>query len=107
MTNFICVECGTQFEQTIALPLRCPICEDERQYVRHDGQQWTTLNELRGPHRNKFEDEAPQLYRRLHSGRRGPPYLLKKLTPRRKDAKVGPEITNLRADRFGLCGLSR
>jgi hypothetical protein len=48
MTNFICMECGTQFEQTIALPLRCPICEDERQYVRHDGQQWTTLNELRG-----------------------------------------------------------
>jgi hypothetical protein len=71
MTNFICVECGTQFEQTIALPLRCPICEDERQFVRHDGQQWTTLNELRGPHRNKFEDEAPQLYRRHHSGRRG------------------------------------
>jgi hypothetical protein len=25
----------------------CPICEDERQYVGWDGQQWTTLAELR------------------------------------------------------------
>jgi hypothetical protein len=61
MTNFICVECGAQFAETIAPPSRCPICEDERQYVRHGGQQWTTLDELRNTHRNKFEDEAPQL----------------------------------------------
>lgn len=55
------MQCGTQFEQTSEPPSRCPICEDERQFVRHGGQQWTTLNELRSTHRNKFEDEAPQL----------------------------------------------
>src|SRR6266508_2701617 len=27
-------------------PSRCPICEDERQYVGWQGQQWTTLEEL-------------------------------------------------------------
>jgi hypothetical protein len=55
MTNFICVECGTQFAETIAPPSHCPICEDERQYVRPGGQQWTTLEELRNTHSNKFE----------------------------------------------------
>ena len=59
--NFICVQCGTQFEQTSVPPSRCPTCEDERQFVRHGGQQWTTLNELRSTHRTKFGDEAPQL----------------------------------------------
>jgi glyoxylase-like metal-dependent hydrolase (beta-lactamase superfamily II) len=61
MRNFICVECGTQFNQTSEPPSGCPTCEDERQFVRHGGQQWTTLNELRSTHRNKYEDEAPQL----------------------------------------------
>ena len=31
-----------------APPERCPICEDERQYVGLGGQRWTTLGELRG-----------------------------------------------------------
>jgi glyoxylase-like metal-dependent hydrolase (beta-lactamase superfamily II) len=61
MKNFICVQCGTQFEATAEPPARCPICEDERQFVRHDGQAWTTLDELRAGHRNKFQDEAPKL----------------------------------------------
>ena len=30
-----------------APPGHCPICEDERQYVGPDGQQWTTLDQLR------------------------------------------------------------
>src|SRR5438477_12735682 len=61
MENFICVQCGAQFSQTAQPPSRCPICEDERQFVRHDGQQWTTLQELALHHRNRFEEEAPQL----------------------------------------------
>jgi glyoxylase-like metal-dependent hydrolase (beta-lactamase superfamily II) len=61
MRNFICGQCGTQFEQTSDPPSSCPICEDERQFVRHGGQQWTTLDQLRSTHCNKFEDEAPQL----------------------------------------------
>lgn len=61
MENFICVQCGTQFEQTAQPPPRCPICEDERQFVRHEGQEWTTLERLATGHHNRFENEAPQL----------------------------------------------
>jgi glyoxylase-like metal-dependent hydrolase (beta-lactamase superfamily II) len=35
------------------VPEGCPICDDERQYVPDpDGQRFTTLDELRGSHRN-------------------------------------------------------
>ncbi|MBO0695758.1 MAG: MBL fold metallo-hydrolase [Verrucomicrobia bacterium] len=61
MDNFICVQCGTQFSETAEPPLHCPICEDERQFVRHGGQEWTTLKHLEADHRNRFEEEAPRL----------------------------------------------
>src|SRR5260370_23144158 len=61
MENFICVQCGAQFSQSAEAPPRCPICQDERQFVRHDGQQWTTLQELARHHRNRIEEEAPRL----------------------------------------------
>ncbi len=47
MTNyFICKTCGVQFAATDAPPASCPICQDDRQYVGLQGQQWTTLAEL-------------------------------------------------------------
>jgi hypothetical protein len=61
MENFICVQCGTQFSETIEPPLHCPICENERQFVRYGGQQWTTLERLAADHHNRFEEEAPHL----------------------------------------------
>jgi hypothetical protein len=61
MENFICVQCGVQFAETAEPPSRCPICEDERQFVRHAGQEWTTLKRLQTDHRNRIEDEARQL----------------------------------------------
>src|SRR5205809_528469 len=61
MQNFICVQCGTQFAETAEPPSRCPICEDERQFVRHTGQEWTTLERLRVNHHNRLEEEAPRL----------------------------------------------
>ena len=61
MENFICVQCGTQFAETAEPPLRCPICEDERQFVRHMGREWTTLDRLQTDHRNRLEEEAPRL----------------------------------------------
>jgi Metallo-beta-lactamase superfamily len=36
-----------QYAAGEAPPERCAICEDERQYVGWQGQQWTTLDELR------------------------------------------------------------
>jgi DNA-directed RNA polymerase subunit RPC12/RpoP len=61
MENFICVQCGTRFAKSAQPPSRCPICEDERQFVRHEGQEWTTFKKLKAAHRNRLEEEAPQL----------------------------------------------
>jgi hypothetical protein len=61
MENFICVQCGTQFAETADPPSGCPICEDERQFVRHSGQKWTTLKWLATNHHNRLEEEAPRL----------------------------------------------
>ena len=61
MDHHICVTCGAQFAATTKSPSNCPICDDERQYVGHQGQRWTTLTELRRDHRNTFEEVAPDL----------------------------------------------
>jgi hypothetical protein len=61
MENFICVQCGTQFSENVEPPLHCPICEDERQFVRHGGQEWTTLKRLATDHQNRLEEEARQV----------------------------------------------
>src|ERR1700712_3135982 len=42
----ICCACGTQFAHSDAPPARCPICEDERQFVGWGGQAWTDLASL-------------------------------------------------------------
>src|ERR1043166_3497493 len=60
MTAFICKTCGSQFSETAEPPRACPICEDERQYIGHGGQQWTTLEELCAAHRNHIEPERPK-----------------------------------------------
>lgn len=51
MANFICVTCGVQFAESEMPPARCPVCEDERQWVRWEGQAWTTSAELAAKHR--------------------------------------------------------
>lgn len=61
MPNFICVTCGTRFAERARPPERCPICEDERQYVGHQGQRWTTMEALRAGHRNRVEMLEPNL----------------------------------------------
>lgn len=57
MENAICIACGTQF--ATSAPTHCPICEDDRQPVHYNGQQWTTLAEMRGRHKNIFEAVDP------------------------------------------------
>ena len=61
MINSICTTCGTQFAATAAPPAHCPICEDERQYIGWQGQQWTTLDALRQDHHNLVKSEEPGL----------------------------------------------
>jgi hypothetical protein len=49
------------FSPTVEPPKDCPICLDERQYVNPNGQQWTTLNEMRKDRRkyvNMFRRET-------------------------------------------------
>jgi hypothetical protein len=55
--HYVCVTCGVQFAPAIDAPQRCPICEDERQYVGWIGQQWTTLDDLRRERRNLVRDD--------------------------------------------------
>jgi glyoxylase-like metal-dependent hydrolase (beta-lactamase superfamily II) len=42
-------------------PPRCPICEDERQYVGLGGQEWTTLEELARDHHCDVREDAGYL----------------------------------------------
>ena len=62
MPTYICVTCGTQFPPAERPPEHCPICEDERQYIGLQGQQWITLEELRTSHRNAFYAESPGIW---------------------------------------------
>lgn len=61
MKNYICVTCGTQYPVSEFPPDGCLICEDERQYIGHDGQQWTTLEALQLNHHNVFKELEPHL----------------------------------------------
>jgi hypothetical protein len=62
LTPFLCITCGTQFPPLAEPPAVCPICLDERQYVGANGQQWTTLVQLRMTHSNSLREEEPNLH---------------------------------------------
>ncbi|HLJ92156.1 MAG TPA: MBL fold metallo-hydrolase [Gemmataceae bacterium] len=61
MPNFICTTCGTQYAEREQPLAACTICEDERQYVKATGQQWTTLEQLRRTNRNSLKFKEPGL----------------------------------------------
>lgn len=61
MDNYICVTCGVQYGDREGPPETCPICEDERQWVRHEGQAWTTLAKLQRSHKNEINPLEPGL----------------------------------------------
>lgn len=62
MPNYICTTCGTQHAETDKPPDECAICEDERQFVGWNGQQWATLNQLRKSHQITVRLEELSLY---------------------------------------------
>src|SRR5688572_353634 len=57
----ICLTCGTQYPPAPEPPAACPICDDDRQYVRPTGQQWTSLAEMRGHYHTRFKPVEPGL----------------------------------------------
>jgi hypothetical protein len=66
MTAFICETCGVQFAPRVDRPddppERCPVCDDERQYVGRNGQRWTTMDKLRvGGRRSLVAEVEPGL----------------------------------------------
>jgi len=61
MPAWICATCGVQYPDTAQPPAACPICEDERQYVRWGGQRWTTMAELGRDHAVVLREEEPGL----------------------------------------------
>jgi hypothetical protein len=50
MPRFLCRQCGARFPDAPTPPSGCPICLDERQYVRWGGQDWLTTDELAADH---------------------------------------------------------
>ena len=62
MEHFICVICGVQQARGQEPPAGCAICEDERQWVRHAGQAWTTMKDLEKDHHNVIQELEPGLY---------------------------------------------
>jgi hypothetical protein len=61
MTAYICETCGTQYAPSETPPATCPICLDPRQYVGHEGQRFTTLDELARTHHIRVEQAEPGL----------------------------------------------
>jgi hypothetical protein len=61
MPNFICTTCGTQYAESDQPPPACTVCQDERQYLKATGQQWTTLDKLRQTNRNSIKFKEPGL----------------------------------------------
>ncbi len=62
MGRFVCVMCGVQHPETETPPATCLICEDERQFVGWDGQQWTTLEAMQADgYRNEIKEQEPGL----------------------------------------------
>ncbi len=61
MECFVCATCGTQFPPSAAPPDGCAICLDERQYVGHGGQRWTTLTDLGPDYRSDVRELEPGL----------------------------------------------
>ena len=57
--SWICTTCGTRYEPALKPPQNCPICEDERQFVNWNGQEWTTLEQLQGSHSNLVKPQGP------------------------------------------------
>lgn len=62
MTHYICKTCGIQYADSEQPPQHCLICEDERQYIGWNGQQWTTLDEIRVDRQTVFQELEPGLY---------------------------------------------
>ena len=61
MTIWICKTCGAHHPESAQVPAHCPICEDERQYVGANGQEWLDRAALTASHHNDWREIEPGL----------------------------------------------
>ena len=62
MESYICATCGASYTASEVPPDACAICEDDRQYVGHGGQRWTTPGDMRAAgYRNLLTELEPNL----------------------------------------------
>lgn len=57
-----CCTCGTQYKTTLSSPEFCPICNDDRQYLAEDGQNWTDSAEIAANHQVLIRELSPTLF---------------------------------------------
>lgn len=64
MNHFICTTCGVQYDASAAVPEKCCICDEERQYINPEGQSWITIERLKegGVYRNMIKQEETGLF---------------------------------------------
>ena len=61
MTPYICATCCAEFPPSDQPPASCPICSDERQYVKPEGQKWTSGAEIAQNHKTELRQLEPGL----------------------------------------------
>jgi hypothetical protein len=54
LAGYICQNCGVEYPTGETAPESCPTCNDERHLLGPQGQQWTTLTQMRASYRNEF-----------------------------------------------------
>lgn len=59
---FVCATCATHVPGDTPPPDPCPICADERQYVRQDGQLWLSYASVAAEHHMRIEEKEPDLF---------------------------------------------
>ncbi len=62
MSSSMCRTCGVERTAGVDESAICPICSDDRQYVRPSGQRWTSLEELSAEgHKGELTEVEPGL----------------------------------------------
>ncbi|HUA46534.1 MAG TPA: hypothetical protein VMA77_14985 [Solirubrobacteraceae bacterium] len=62
LNAWICPACGANYPPSPEPPARCPLCEDERQWVPPTGQEWKTMDELmRVGYHTELREAEPNL----------------------------------------------
>jgi hypothetical protein len=58
LSTWLCKTCATQYPESDAPPAACPICQDPRQYVKHDeGQVWLRYEDFLADHEADLRDD--------------------------------------------------